>query len=423
MAGPNDRPEDDETVLQARLDRIRQEKAARRRGPNPWVIAGMTGAAGLLIGGYVVAVAPTLGDTSPSIETSRPAEFDGGTGLDGFVFARDEPALPQVAQEDPEIARLQALVDDLTAQIADLKSSPVTVTDEAALAELKQRNDELERQARMAQNALDAERAMAAQQIAEAEALAAREAELQRQRAEAEAKATAQITSDMIAFRGSNSGPSGSVGDISDLYDGQDSFLRASAKAVETRQSEIIANPSNTILQGTLIEAALETAINSDLPGHISAMVTSDVWSWDMTRVLIPRGSKLFGRYDSDVGVGQKRILVAWTRILTTDGQSVEIASYGTDRLGRSGLPAKVRTHFLQKFGSAALLSIIGAAPEHAAAQSDSEARSDVVRAMGDDLANATDEAIGDYLSIPPTLSADQGAVVMIRVDSDIELF
>ncbi|MCB2134814.1 MAG: hypothetical protein KDE08_02540 [Rhodobacteraceae bacterium] len=423
MAGRKDLIEDDEAALEARLTRIRQEKAARRRGPNPWVIAGVTGAAGLLIGGYVVAVAPTLGEDARPVETSRPAEFDGGTGLDGFVFAKEEPSLPQVKQEDPEIARLQALVDDLAARIDELNSNPVTVTDDAALAEMKRQNEELERQARMAQNALDAERAMAAQAAVEAQALATREAELQRQRAEAEAKVTAQITSDMIAFRGSSSGGGGAVSDMSGMYDGQDSFLRASAKAVETRQSEIIANPSNTILQGTVIEAALETAINSDLPGHISAIVTHDVWSWDMTRVLIPRGSKLFGRYASDVGVGQKRILIAWTRILTTDGQSVEIAAYGSDRLGRSGLPAKVRTHFLQKFGSAALLSIIGAAPDYAAAQSDREATSDVIQAMGDDLGNATDDAIGDYLSIPPTLSADQGAVVMIRVDSDIELF
>ncbi len=423
MAGRNDMIEDDEATLEARLARVRQEKAARRRGPNPWVIAGVTGAAGLLIGGYVVAVAPTLAEDARPVETSRPAEFDGGSGLDGFVFAKEEPSLPQVKQEDPEIARLQALVDDLTARIDELNRNPVTVTDNAALAEMKRQNEELERQARMAQNALDAERAMAAQAAVEAQALAAREAELQRQRAEAEAKAVAQITSDMIAFRGNSSGSGGAVGDMSGMYDGQDTFLRASAKAVETRQAEILANPSNTIVQGTLIEAALETAIKSDLPGHISAIVTHDVWSWDMTRVLIPRGSKLFGRYASDVGVGQKRILVAWTRILTTDGQSVEIASYGSDRLGRSGLPAKVRAHFLQKFGSAALLSIIGAAPDYAAAQSDSEATSDVVRAMGDDLGNATDDAIGDYLSIPPTLSADQGAVVMIRVDSDIELF
>ncbi len=423
MPGATDRAEDDEAMLEARLARIRQEKATRRRGPNPWMIAGGTGLAGLLVGGYIVAVAPTLRDSAASVETSRPAEFDGGTGLDGFVFAKKEPALPEVAQEDPEIARLQALVDDLTAQIDTLKAAPVTVTDDAALADLKRQNEELARQARIAQNALDAERAMAAQQIAEAKELAAREAEQQRQRAEAEAKASAQINSDMIAFRGSTSGASDTVGDMSGLYDGQDGFLRASARAVETRQSAIIANPSNTIVQGTLIEAALETAINSDPPGHISAVVTNDVWSWDMARVLIPRGSKLFGRYDSDVGVGQKRILVAWTRILTTDGQSVEIASYGTDRLGRSGLPAKVRTHFLKKFGTAALLSIIGAAPDYAAAQSDDEATADVINAMGGDLANATDDAIGDYLSIPPTLSADQGAIVMIRVDSDIELF
>lgn len=86
---------------------------------------------------------------------------------------------------------------------------------------------------------------------------------------------------------------------------------------------------------------------------------------------------------------------MAWNRIITTDGQSVKIAAYGSDRLGRSGLPATVRSHFFQKFGSAALLSIIGAAPDYAAAQSKSAAGGDVIKSVGGDLENATDGAIG----------------------------
>jgi type IV secretory pathway VirB10-like protein len=83
---------------------------------------------------------------------------------------------------------------------------------------------------------------------------------------------------------------------------------------------------------------------------------------------------------------GQRRVLIAWDRLVTTDGQSVELAAYGTDRVGRSGLPGKVRTHFLKRFGSAALISIIGAAPAVAASQVEDENAADAVQDVGDGL-------------------------------------
>jgi type IV secretion system protein VirB10 len=176
-------------------------------------------------------------------------------------------------------------------------------------------------------------------------------------------------------------------------------------------------------VQGTLIEAALETAISTDLAGNVVAQVSHDVWSFDMSRVLVPRGSKLYGRYDSDVGLGQRRVLIAWDRLVTTDGQSVELAAYGTDRVGRSGLQGKVRTHFLKRFGSAALISIIGAAPAVAAANVDDDATADVVKDVGDGLTESLGTVLGEYLTIAPTITVNQGTVVLIRVDADIELY
>ena len=158
--------------------------------------------------------------------------------------------------------------------------------------------------------------------------------------------------------------------------------------------------------------------------GNVAAVVSHDVWSFDMSRVLIPRGSRLFGRYDSEVDAGQRRVLIAWDRIVTTDGQSVELAAYGTDRIGRSGLPGKVRNHFLQRFGTAALISVIGAVPAIAAARYEGdEVASDTAESVGNDLGEAVNDVMADYLRIPPTISVNQGAVVMVRVDADIEFY
>jgi type IV secretion system protein VirB10 len=205
---------------------------------------------------------------------------------------------------------------------------------------------------------------------------------------------------------------------------GDDAFRRAGAKVAEVRQAEVIADPAHTVMQGTLIEAALETAISTDLAGNVSAIVSHDVWSFDMSQVLIPRGSRLFGRYDSEVDAGQRRVLIAWDRLVTTDGQSVSLAAYGTDRIGRSGLPGTVRNHFLQRFGTAALISLIGAVPTLAADKyAANEVASDTAENVGTDLGEAVNTVMADYLSIPPTISVNQGAVVMIRVDADLAFY
>ena len=86
-------------------------------------------------------------------------------------------------------------------------------------------------------------------------------------------------------------------------------------------------DPSTTVAQGTLIPAVLETAINTDVPGYVRAVVSKDVRSFDGKRVLVPRGSRLVGQYQSGVQAGQKRAYVVWTRLLQPDGVSVDLAN------------------------------------------------------------------------------------------------
>ena len=119
-------------------------------------------------------------------------------------------------------------------------------------------------------------------------------------------------------------------------------------------------DPKTTVTQGTMIPAVLETAINTDVPGYVRAVVSQDVRSFDGTRILVPRSSRLIGQYQSGLQQGQKRAYVIWTRLIRPDGVSVALASPGTAFDGSGGVPGKVDTHFFQRFGSAMLLSVIG---------------------------------------------------------------
>ena len=44
-------------------------------------------------------------------------------------------------------------------------------------------------------------------------------------------------------------------------------------------------NPATTVTQGTMIPAILETAINTDVPGFVRAVVSQDVRSYDGSRI------------------------------------------------------------------------------------------------------------------------------------------
>jgi type IV secretion system protein VirB10 len=139
-------------------------------------------------------------------------------------------------------------------------------------------------------------------------------------------------------------------------------FAQRIGENAESTPMRRMKNPSATVSQGTLMTAVLETAINSDLPGFVRAVVSQDVKSYDGKRVLIPRGSRLVGEYKSNLAVGQSRAYILWTRLLRPDGSSMALASPATDFSGSNGLSGKVDNHFFKRFGAAILLSAIGAA-------------------------------------------------------------
>jgi len=119
-------------------------------------------------------------------------------------------------------------------------------------------------------------------------------------------------------------------------------------------------NPATTVAVGTMIPAVLETAINTDVPGYVRAVVSQDVRSYDGGRVLLPRSSRLVGQYQSGLQAGQRRAYVIWTQAIRPDGVTVALASPATGFDGTAGLNGEVDSHFFSRFGSAMLLSVIG---------------------------------------------------------------
>ena len=236
-----------------------------------------------------------------------------------------------------------------------------------------------------------------------------------------------QITSPAVIYaNGQSAGGSRSAGSTasSKAYgiSENEAFLQ-NAPALQVEEAERMQDPERTLAQGSVVQAVLQTAINSDLPGNAVAVASEPVPSFAGDNILVPRGSKLFGAYRSGIEVNQKRILIVWNRILTPDGTSMQISSVGGDQLGRSGLTGFVDTRFDERFGGAALISLIGAGPSIAAARADDEITSDTLESVGEDLQDAAGTVIAEQLAIAPTIYIDQGASVTVLVDRDVVIW
>ena len=116
---------------------------------------------------------------------------------------------------------------------------------------------------------------------------------------------------------------------------------------------------ATVIAQGAVMEAVLETPLNSDRPGLARAIVGEDVRGFDGSRILIPRGSRLLGEFKADTNPGQRRVLVTWTRLIRPDGVAIRIASPAVDPLGGAGVPGAVNSHFVERFSAAVLQSAL----------------------------------------------------------------
>jgi type IV secretion system protein VirB10 len=177
-----------------------------------------------------------------------------------------------------------------------------------------------------------------------------------------------------------------------------------------------IANSSYTVPQGAIIAGVLETAINSDLPGYVRAVVSRDVMGFDGRRVLIPSGSRLIGQYRSGLAAGQSRAFIVWTRLTRPDGVTVSLGSPVTDPLGRAGLGGKVDSHFLKRFGSAILLSVVQSGLGLL-----QQGGNDVVVRTADDAKSVAGIALQRDINIPPTVKVAQGTAIRIFIARDLD--
>jgi len=213
--------------------------------------------------------------------------------------------------------------------------------------------------------------------------------------------------------------PRGGAGGAGQMSEDESFAARLGVGEGETAaKARRMSNQAFTLVQGSIVPGVLETAVNSDVPGYVRAIVSRDVRSFDGANVLVPRGSRLIGQYRSGVALGQSRAFVIWTRLIRPDGIGVDLAAPATDALGRGGLEGRVDRHFLQRFGGAILLSLITAGGQIAGGDSDTQV---IIASTQGAASGAATTALQRDLDIAPTVKVPQGAPVRIFVTRDLD--
>lgn len=243
----------------------------------------------------------------------------------------------------------------------------------------------------------------------------------------ADVSATASEATSMPSLGSPMPGMPGAAG--SSAIMGMPPNLAYSAKALaEVSSAAPLQHPDTLMLRGTFIRCVLETRIVTDNPGFTSCVVTEPVYSFTGKRMLLPKGSKVMGRYDMEPN--GPRLAVIWDRIVTPTGIDVNMASPGVDTLGGSGHPGHYNAHWGSRITAALLISLMSDAFKYAGAKygpkqtsitngvvTQSPFESNTAETV-QELAN---QAVRRQANRPATITINQGTVLAIYVAKDVD--
>lgn len=246
----------------------------------------------------------------------------------------------------------------------------------------------------------------------------------------APAQRASKISSMLVpAFGGGSLGVGRGVTPLGETPDREAEQPSVSEAAAEAAPLARMPAGSRYLLQaGSIIPAVLETQINSQLPGVVRAIVSMDVLDGITGRhVLIPAGTRLIGAYDTDVNVGEKRVLLGFERMIFPDGSSVDISGQqGADGLGAAGLGDRVNNHFWRVARSALLLTAINAGArqvlddERGVDRQRPDFGSSSAEGLAQQSLQTTNRLLERDLNVAPTLSVRPGFVFSIVLDADL---
>lgn len=186
-------------------------------------------------------------------------------------------------------------------------------------------------------------------------------------------------------------------------------------------------NGLHSLWKGTVIPAVLNTGINTDLPGIVTATVTQNVYSsQDGRYLLIPQGSKLFAIYNSSISYGQNRIQVAWNTLIRPDGLEINLGNVpGVDSKGFSGYGGFVSQHpfeYAKALGLIGIFSILNTKLDNTIANSTNTYTQNMLADTYNEAQKLNNKIMERALDIQPTLYKLNGTRVNLITNVTMDI-
>lgn len=208
---------------------------------------------------------------------------------------------------------------------------------------------------------------------------------------------------------------------------------RTTAEKEEARTTEGSSNSKSlntatgktyVLFEGTILETVLLNRLDGDFAGPIECLVTNDIYSHDRQHLLIPSGTKVLGEAKRVDTSGQTRLAVAFHRLIMPDGYSVSLDQFkGMNQIGDAGLRDKVNNHYFKIFGASLAVGAIGGIAEAGSGgvltQSGTQS---IQQGVGESMGQTSQRILDKFLNILPTVTIREGHRVKIYLSGDLAL-
>lgn len=185
-----------------------------------------------------------------------------------------------------------------------------------------------------------------------------------------------------------------------------------------------------TISAMKMIPAVLLTNISSDIGGKCIAQVEEDIYAEMGKAILIPKGSKVLGNYANNNKIGEFRLNVLWTRILTPQGVNIMLTdSYGADLAGAMGIIGDLDSKYWQRYGiplalstlsNGLILTLNNVTQKATDSASNAYVNAQLMQNFQGDISGIMAAIINEQVKIKPTIRIEKGSRIFITSNKDI---
>jgi type IV secretion system protein VirB10 len=216
------------------------------------------------------------------------------------------------------------------------------------------------------------------------------------------------------------------------------SYPSTAANSVESgaEKKEVIQPPAATVgqnlptaksyvlFEGTILEAVLINRLDGSFTGPIECLLSTDSYSHDRQHLLIPAGSRLLGETRKVEAFGTTRLAVLFHRLIMPDGYSVSLDQFkGLNQGGDTGLRDRVNNHYPQIFGASLAIGALGAAAQLGTGSVFTQSGADRLReGFGISASQSSVQILDKFLNVLPTVTIREGHRVKVYLAGDLSL-